>query len=376
MKIIHLAPLPDKIYGRIKKALRGKFKVVEWDNTNLINNSPDDISNDVAIVDEHWAQQFLTETKHEISPSYVVFLSESSDAGPEGNLADRALKLLNEGAGECITADTNSKEIVGIIDHLSRNRPPKKVPRSRIFFSISLSIFLLLGFFFLLNPSQPQKAPPKKESLRLFHVLLPHPTGIAVEGDLVWISDWSLQQITSYRLKEDLKVLHVYKFKEYAPLALAASDEGLWSLSNDLAIRLHEWDQNLTVVKKFPIQEYRLAGLAWDGKDLWSCDIEQNNLVRIELGKKAVVKETIPFKTLTPIGIVAHENTLTVLAEESGELLTLRKVKSDWILDQRKTIPLFADGMNKPSGLGGTKNSYWVSAEKNGMILHWEKFDD
>jgi len=373
MRDIHVALHNQTLNRHIKKALSSDYKVKFWEDTDQLlaslNLSPDDI----ARVDEHWAARHLAAVNGMGFPMFIVLLSASEpDASPE-NLTSRALAYMEYGASECLTLEAEPKEIKGVIDFAfatAFKRRPPQTPRTKMASIAAMAVVLVgltLGTIFHYSSSQISGL-NAKGTHKIFHILTPSPYGIAVDGNRVLIADWTHQTVTTYRATEEMNRLHAIKFEDFSLISLCFGDGGLWSLGHDLWIRFHELNRNLSVTRKLQIEGFNLAGLGWDGTDLWSLDTTKNAIVRIEIGEKAVVKDSFPIKTQKPVGLVMDGRKLWVMDGQNGELLYFERTADGWDQKSSRIIPFFAGDMNRAAGFGGDGKTLWITAENSGLV--------
>jgi len=370
---VHISGQAKRFSSLIKKSLPSHFNSVIWDNTDLVFSSPHLNHRDIIIVDEHWALRHMDLVGSNEAPHIIVVLSSPGKSKNPEELVQRARSYMEGGASECFTLDMDRNEIKGTLDfvfadgYVSSRFQTKK--ERRIYGFILVLLFLGLVLWGSYRHTGRGKFLPLEEGYsKMFHILSPFPSGITLDGDLIWISDWTLGKITSYRIVDDFTKIHEYSFKKFSPISIAATPAGLWSLGNDLWLRFHKWDKNLTVSDQFKVSEMALAGLAWDSNSLWSCDKISKTAVRIDLNGKGKIVEKFPILAHSPVGLVVKERQMWILDGSQGDLFYYEKRGDLWQHVRTKGIPFFSIEMNRPAGFGGDGKTFWITSERSGLI--------
>jgi hypothetical protein len=303
-------------------------------------------------------------------PFFLIDIDASKKQDDNGALARRAFDFMNQGAMDCLTSDLTREEIRGVVDHVLIRQQRNKVSWSKPVAMAAGVLALVTGLFFFRNfgPKSHEEAnQPVNEAQTFFQILLMNPTGIATNNDQLWVSDWVTQSITSYRIGTHLAVIQEYVMDDFSPVSLCASENFLWSLSNEAVLRAHSLDGALSVKKIFKLNR-NVTGLSWEDGYLWTYDLDKKEVLKIDpaTGEPASGSFAIPVKN--PVGLVIHGRKMWIMDDENSTVYTFAQSGKIWNLEKTFFLPQFSPDRNKPLGFGGDGRHVWISSEKSGVL--------
>lgn len=118
------------------------------------------------------------------------------------------------------------------------------------------------------------------DTLRSFPTPGPCPTGLAYDGQHLWLADRLSDSL--YAIEPTTgKVKRVLPAPGFIPLGLAWDGETLWGIDSEQN-RIWRLDTRSGItLKSFEAPTPKPQGLAWDGKSLWLCDDTQDIIAKI-----------------------------------------------------------------------------------------------
>lgn len=130
-------------------------------------------------------------------------------------------------------------------------------------------------------------ADEKLSLLRSVKIRSGNPTGIAHDGNVLWICDASLKKISKYLPDEKLTVLAEYPYPGESPAGLFWDGNSLWSVDGERkALLRHRIEGNrllIDEVKQFPQYNeiaFKLTGATFDGSRFWSISEGPSKVIR------------------------------------------------------------------------------------------------
>lgn len=134
------------------------------------------------------------------------------------------------------------------------------------------------------------------EILSVHHFSDLNPVAVAWSGSILWVvsADGRIQK---HALDEKLTMLQSGKSQDSAPTGIAHDGNYLWVAGgNSKKIFKHLPDQKLTVVGEFLYPGDSPVGLFWDGKSLWSVDGMRRALLKHQVdGNRLLIVEVKQF---------------------------------------------------------------------------------
>jgi len=285
--------------------------------------------------------------------------------------AEAALVNMHQGAYDCVCEPVSTADIMAVAKHAMQDVGRKFLPvetkkpltqkQRRLIYAGCLGVLLLvvLGFV-MFKRSIPYKT---------FRLASSYPTALSWHNDDLWITDWHGQSIFRYRIHEGLvSIVDVFNFEDFQPISIAVSDDYVFTISGDGFIRRHRKDSKLTLDRIIAAPGKAPTGLAWDGKNLWSCDAEEHKVYLHDVYLK--VKKHFEIPANNPVGIVWTGKTLWVA---DG------KERVVWKLDARREPPrvfgpyylkIFKKKKNlKLSGFTAYEGDIWLVSENFGLLV-------
>jgi hypothetical protein len=359
--------------SKIVNAVSVRHNVTQWVDADEMLKSVNLQPGDVAVVREKWAIANRESIKNRLFPSFVVLLDPTETPFSAATFTPKALEHMENGVVECLSPLASSEEIKGVVDFVLFDQweVPRDKPTYRGLWTVLSLTFVALVFFMfgsLFHKKSPLSSMQEPHVERFYHGLTAAPSGIAIKGDRVWISDWYSQSISTYGLGDGLTLVRRFAFKEFSPRELAASDRGLWSLSHHRILRHHSLNPTFTVTEEIDLKMSSLAGLAWDGGKIWSCDTNAGEVVSIDVSKVEPQFEQFPIEVGNPIGLVVQGSRVWILDGETGDINFYQKRGGELVYQKTISLPSFKKESNQPSGFGGDGDTLWVTAEKSGLV--------
>lgn len=114
----------------------------------------------------------------------------------------------------------------------------------------------------------------------------PEPSGLYWDGVYLWICDIGQAKIYKTRVtNEGLSTIAVYESPGNNPVGLFSDGQYYW-VGDSETNRIYRLDENFLVlgvyiVSQFEQKEKRLSAIGWDGKTIWVCSDESQEIYRV-----------------------------------------------------------------------------------------------
>jgi sugar lactone lactonase YvrE len=136
------------------------------------------------------------------------------------------------------------------------------------------------------------------------------PTGLAWDGDLLWVADRRTDEL--YGLNPETGRLHGrLEAPGYWPTGLAAEGRLLWVADQDQKLAFRIDPRNGLATRTIELDLERPEGLAWDGTHLWCVDGKMDRLVKLDPEDGTSIL-SLPAPSLNPTGLAYDGNYLWV----------------------------------------------------------------
>jgi hypothetical protein len=230
-----------------------------------------------------------------------------------------------------------------------------------LFMSLGLAAFLgLLGLGLLGLWTPP---------FQMYKLATDHPVSVAGDKDILWVADWSQQNLTGIRVQGDyISILQVQKMADFQPVAVAVAPFYLYTASADGRIRRHRKDESLAIVASVASPANAPSGLAWDGESLWSCDADTGKIYQHD--PQMGVKISFKAPALKPVGLAWYKGALWVADGKDPVLWKMTLQGTEWKKEGPFLLEVFAHN-NKLALSGFTiwKDRAWIVSESGGVLV-------
>jgi len=190
-----------------------------------------------------------------------------------------------------------------------------------------------------------------------------HLSGIAADGERVWLGDWFSQTVYECRLEGgQLSVQRSYPLGETRPTGLAASGDALYigdSWAKTLSRRA--LDANLSVVASAASPGQSPAGLAWDGERLWSSDTGDDTAFR-HSATDFKVQTSVRARGTNPVGVGVQGGALWI-ADADTRRVYRHKLDEQFTPDGVYTHALLKESSRPLSAFLLTDGDAWFGFE-------------
>lgn len=172
--------------------------------------------------------------------------------------------------------------------------------------------------------------------------------------------------IYKHRLDSRLTMEKFFIHNEVNAISLAWADGMLWSVSQDGAIRKHA-PQTLAVENTFRVPDITPSALAWDGKNLWSCDRKARQIHKHASDGTLSVETSYSYPGSRPVGMVWEGKNLWIADEDSGTIYQLFYDGKIFTIAGNYSLDPHENGLNKLSGMTFDREFIWTVSEGKGL---------
>jgi DNA-binding response OmpR family regulator len=281
---------------------------------------------------------------------------------PEPSI-DLALPALRAGAYDCLARPLDRAQVLAAAKRAAGRHGrtlfvPKIKPRPRRtgLVAAALTSFILTAT--LLGVSRRASPAP---TLDLGSATL---SGIQWHGRELWVGNWFDSTITLYEVGRSmmgkssrLVTREVFKLAETQPILVCETKKDFVTIGFDLLLRSHRRTPGLPTARVEKAPASNPTGLAWDGKNLWSCDSSTGLLYRHGADLKVVdsVRSIIP----EPVGM-AGDRGLWVIGGSPLKVARLTRSGKGYVWSGPYPAgELMPEGVS-PSGLAVGHGRLWA----------------
>ncbi len=247
---------------------------------------------------------------------------------PEAKM-DVALSVMHMGAFDCVAKPYTSLDMLmaskraglksGRMLFVRKLEPPKR-QTVKIILALALILGLSVG-----TSKLRQGPPPDMMSLGSANL-----SGIQWEDRVLWVGDWFESTVTKYEAgkgilpkSRTLQTKNIYKMQDGQPILICNTPDLMVTIAADLKIRIHQRNVGLPTFQTYAVPGVNPSGLAWDGKNLWSCDAQTNLLYKH--GQDLRVIDTVKSIFPQPSGLAWDGTGLWVIGDQP-----LKAAKLEW----------------------------------------------
>ncbi len=121
-----------------------------------------------------------------------------------------------------------------------------------------------------------------REEIAIYSVPSENISGISTDGKDIWLCDWFKQEIYQAQIVSgDFLIKKTFRFENVFPVSLSADERFLWTCDAwSKKINKHVYDDKLSVIESYPAVGNNPSSVCWDGKNLWSTDVDTNKIYR------------------------------------------------------------------------------------------------
>lgn len=208
-------------------------------------------------------------------------------------------------------------------------------------------------------------APP----FQIYKLATDHPVSAAGDKDLLWVVDWSQQNVTGVKVQGGyLSIVRVHKLDGFQPVAMTLAPYYAYTASSDGRLRRHRWDDALSEVAAVAAPGPAPSGLAWDGENLWSCDSYTGKIYQHDARLEAKSEFASPAQK--PVGLAWYDGALWVADGERSSLWKLTRKGAAWEREGPFPLEVFAHNRTiQMSGLTVWAGSAWIVSESGGVLV-------
>jgi len=120
------------------------------------------------------------------------------------------------------------------------------------------------------------------QKIEIYSIPSENISGISTDGKNIWLCDWFKQEIYQGQIVSgDFVIKKTFKFESIFPMSLSAEKNFLWSCDAwSKKINKHVYDDKLSIIRSYPTPGKNPSSICWDGKNLWSSDIDTDKIYR------------------------------------------------------------------------------------------------
>ncbi|HAH31918.1 MAG TPA: hypothetical protein DCL44_06350 [Elusimicrobia bacterium] len=280
--------------------------------------------------------------------------------------ASRAVALMKLGAFDCAQTPWTEEEMrplykktldLGGTPLELEEKPPEKDNTKLVVFAVMAALLagMASGWFYASN--RYTRKPPAPTEISLPYS---HPTGIALEGDNVLISDWYTQALYTHNAA-DFRIKSVTSLPEEPIAAMTASADALWLQTAPGVIEKRLKAPGMKLMNRIQTGRTGVAGICHDGLYFWlayndnilSKRLPDNNFT--EIGHYLY-----PGKKITAL---ACDTRFLWVADEGLKALVKMPLDQPETLLSSSEIKQYSRKALKITGLASKDGKIWFTAE-------------
>jgi CheY-like chemotaxis protein len=202
-------------------------------------------------------------------------------------------------------------------------------------------------------------------SNRVYSVPDANVSGLSWGGDYLWSCDWFTQTVYQYQPEEqEMRVIRTFPLKGMHLTGIAWSAQGLYTCDSwKKTISRHRLDSSLTVAETVPSPGPNPSGLFFDGKYLWSCDGTTRKIYQHALDDQLTVLSTYDSPGVFPVGLF-HDQKDFWSASATGMKIYRNDLTDRFKLVKAYIFPDSGDIGQQISAFTLGKNRIWIAYER------------
>src|SRR3989338_1823240 len=232
-----------------------------------------------------------------------------------------------------------------------------------VFVFISLSFLLTLGIL--------TKKFYKLESQKIEYVI-PNSkvSGLAIDGETLWASDWFTQTIYQYQIQEKkLVLIKSYSLNGFHLTGIAPGNNSLYTCDSwKKTIVRHHLNNALDVRDTYPSPGPNPSGLYYDGKYLWSCDATTRKIYQHALDDKLTVIATYESPATFPVGLFHNKDSFFSASALGGKIF-MNSMQERFKLEKTYIFKEAVEKGKQISAFTIQENNAWIALEGESTII-------
>jgi hypothetical protein len=209
---------------------------------------------------------------------------------------------------------------------------------------------------------------------RIYETAYPHPSGIYLNGDSLWISDWQGQSLYRHNPK-NFALEKIYYLNGRHLTAITGNEKYLYAYDSwNQTIYQIQRDGYLNILKKIAVNEIfpqksavNFSAIAAGANYLWASDITAGRIYQIDLDRK---KLNATFPVRDPATGIAVSNGMVWLLDGKNYRV-VGYTSNNWQLLKSFTLPDSYRKNFSPTALAVKDGYFWVVSEKECRIYRY-----
>lgn len=186
-----------------------------------------------------------------------------------------------------------------------------------------------------------------------------HPASLAWDGKALWTADWFTQSL--YVHDERAEVRRLQHFTADMPVGVAFGAGSGWTAMASGRVQRHMLDAKWTVLER--AEASATGGMAFDGLYFWTANAKAKVIYKRILDSKLSVVGVYKYPGAEPAGLAWDGRALWSLDGPNRQLIRHNLERPDQGLD-RLPLPEYGEGAYRPAGLAWDGQSFWTIGEK------------
>ena len=281
--------------------------------------------------------------------------------------ANRAVSLMLAGAEEVLSFPLSQESVRAVLSRAARLPgtslsilPPASLRGFYFYALISLSFLGLALSGLAIKKHQATvraRILAQKNSWPLPYF---YPSAIAFDGSRFWIADWFSQSLYLHS-SATRKVKRVIHFPNEMPVSIAISQDALWTVDASGTIVRRLKDLNLTPVERY-LSAPGTTAITYDGLYLWTYDSISKRLHKRLPDSHLTEIASYPYPGIQATALFSDGKNLWSLDGSNREILLHNLERPDEVLS-KIPLPEYSTGQYTPTGLGFDGKDFWTVAQ-------------
>lgn len=237
-------------------------------------------------------------------------------------------------------------------------------PKRPLKLSKSQNIAAAVVLFFLIGAGSAYYWFTQRESSHEYQVTNARVSGLSWGGGYLWTCDWFAQTVQQYQIQnENLELLRTYPLQGYHLTGITWAEGMLYSCDSwKRLIYKHRLDNDLSIVEKYNSPGPNPSGLFFDGKYLWSCDGNTQKVYQHNLDDKLTVLATYDSPAIFPVGM-HHDKKDFWCASAVGMKIFKISMQERFRLEKTYILPDSVDIAQQISAFTVQGKKIWIAYE-------------
>ena len=204
-----------------------------------------------------------------------------------------------------------------------------------------------------------------------FPLSIKHPSAITFYNNRIWVTDWHNPALIEYQ-PNTLQELYQISLEDNRASGIAWVKNDLYLCDSwqkkILQFKYSATERKLILIKSWTSPGTKPSGLCWDGKYLWSCDLDTGEIYQHELNENLTVLNEFPSPGRSPSGLTWNGKYIWSMDSDRNILYQHNSQNNMTVIKSYSLKKNFSEN-KKLAGISIGEEALWTISEEPANIL-------